>query len=366
MVRHRQASSNRRGCRVVTTSMTARLLLRNQLKALDDISWSVVTGDEFEDPPDGVDVELVPIRREFALSDWLAFMRLWRLFRRRRFDFVQTHTPKASFLGLPAARLSGSQAIYTIHGALYFRDNSRVANILGWGFERWCCAWAHRVLVQCREDEEVLPQARICRSTKLRYIGNGVVLDRFLEPVPPVRRSNKPIVLMISRLVKEKGCTDFVELARALHGKADFVHVGPIETDQRDALSEADLSAASAFVSFVGPVSDVRPYLAACDVVVLPSYREGLPRVPMEAAAAGRAVVAYDVRGVREVVNESTGTLVARGDVKAMVSSVQELLVDPDRCAALGRAARERVVEFFSESRVIDRLREIYAELDHR
>jgi len=192
------------------------------------------------------------------------------------------------------------------------------------------------------------------------------VLDRFLEPVPPVRRSNKPIVLMISRLVKEKGCTDFVELARALHGKADFVHVGPIETDQRDALSEADLSAASAFVSFVGPVSDVRPYLAACDVVVLPSYREGLPRVPMEAAAAGRAVVAYDVRGVREVVNESTGTLVARGDVKAMVSSVQELLVDPDRCAALGRAARERVVEFFSESRVIDRLREIYAELDHR
>jgi len=76
--------------------------------------------------------------------------------------------------------------------------------------------------------------------------------------------------------------------------------------------------------------------------------------------------VAYDVRGVREVVNESTGTLVARGDVKAMVSSVQELLVDPDRCAALGRAARERVVEFFSESRVIDRLREIYAELDHR
>ena len=72
-----------------------------------------------------VEVEVVPIRREFALSDVVRLRRAWRYFRRRRFDFVQTHTPKASFLGLPAARLSGTTAIYTIHGALYFRDNSR-------------------------------------------------------------------------------------------------------------------------------------------------------------------------------------------------------------------------------------------------
>ncbi len=65
----------------------------------------------------------------------------------------------------------------------------------------------------------------------------------------------------------------------------------------------AEIAAASGDVSFIGAVDDIRPYLAAADVVVLPSYREGMPRVAMEAAAAGRPVVAYDVRGVREVVD---------------------------------------------------------------
>ena len=91
-------------------------------------------------------VKVVPIRREFAFSDVTSFARLWRYLRRERFDFLQTHTPKASFLGLPAARLSGTHSFYTIHGSLYFAGNSRAANLLGWCFERWCCAWADRVL----------------------------------------------------------------------------------------------------------------------------------------------------------------------------------------------------------------------------
>jgi len=353
----------RRGCRVVTTSMTARLLLGHQLRALDEVSWSVVSGDAFEDAPGSLAVEVVPIRREFALSDVMAFVRLWRYFRRQHFDFVQTHTPKASFLGLPAARLSGTKAIYTIHGALFFRDNSRVGNVMGWLFERWCCAWADLVLVQSLEDQEVLPKVRLCRPGKIRYVGNGVVIDRFTTPVTPFRRSVRPTVLMVSRLVREKGCADFLELARSLHDRADFVHVGPVEHDQRDALSSAEIEAATAQVMFVGAVDDVRPYLAAADIVVLPSYREGVPRVAMEAAAVGRPVVAYDVRGVREVVDPASGLLVTRGDTVALTRVVQELLDDPERRCALGLACQERVLARFSEDDVIARLRAVYAEL---
>jgi glycosyltransferase involved in cell wall biosynthesis len=346
--------------------MTARLLLDNQLQALDEVSWSVVSGDEFDGAPPGVLVEVVPLRREFALSDCMAFFRLWNLFRRQRFDFVQTHTPKASFLALPAARLSGTPAIYTIHGALYFRDNGRKANVLGWLFERWCCAWAHRVLLQSREDQDALPRMGICARAKIRFIGNGIMLDHFLQPVSALRRSSRPIVLMISRLVREKGCADFITLARNLRNQADFVHVGPVELDQRDALSKADIAEASAYVSFVGPVEDVRPYLASSDIVVLPSFREGVPRVPIEAAAAGRPVVAYDVRGVREVVDTSTGVLVARGDVDALTEAVRELLLDGDRRTRLGQAARARVAGCFAEDDVVDRLRDVYAELGAR
>ncbi len=354
-----------RGCRVVTTSLTARVLLANQLRSLGDVEWTVVAGDPYDDPPEGVAVEVVPIRREFALSDIRSFVELWRYLRRRRFDFVQTHTPKASFLGLPAARLAGSPAVYTIHGALYFAGNGRMANILGWLFERWCCTWANRVLVQSREDERVLPAVRICPRGKLGYVGNGIVLDRFLTPVPPALRSDRPIVMMVSRLVVEKGCRDFVDLARSLSGSADFVHVGPFEHDQSDALSDEEVAAASeaGIVTFVGAVDDVRPYLASATVVVLPSYREGIPRVAMEAAAMGRPVVAYDIRGVREVIDPQLGLLAPRGDRGALAGVVGSLLGDPDRCAELGDRCRRWVVSRFSEELVVDRLRSVYSAL---
>ncbi len=351
------------GCRVVTTSLTARLLLANQLRALaDEIDWTIVSGDAYDDPPDGIEVEVVPIRREFAASDVGAFLRLWLFLRQQRFGLVQTHTPKASFLGLPAARLVGSPAIYTIHGALYFAGNGRRANLLGWLFERWCCSWATEVLVQSREDEAALPEARICPRRKLTYVGNGIALDRFVTPPPAALRTERPVVLMVSRLVLEKGCADFIELAASLAGQADFVHVGPSEHDQSDALPEDEIRSASdrGIVTFVGPVDDVRPYLASADLVVLPSYREGIPRVAMEAAAMGRPVVAYDIRGVREVVDRGLGLLAPRGDRLGLIGVVERLLKDPDRRTELGDLCRRRVVERFSEDLVVERLRASY------
>ena len=373
----------RRGCRVVTTAMTARLLLAHQLRAIDEVRWTVVSGDRFDDAPPGLEVEIVPIRREFALSDVGAALRLWRLFRRERFDFVQTHTPKASFLGLPAARLAGTRAVYTIHGALWFRDNTRLANLLGWLFERWCCAWAHVVLVQSEEDRVVLPMVGICRAAKIRYVGNGVDLDRFSAAVDPADLGHdappspvsapgaavasgpatRPVVVMVSRLVREKGCLDFFALARTLRGRATFVHVGPTEDDQSDAISAGELAAAAPDVTFLGAVGDIRPQLAAADLVVQPSYREGIPRVAMEASAAGRCVVAYDVRGMREVVDPGSGVLVDRGDTAALCAVVAGLLDDPGRRHALGQAGRARVLERFSEDAVVTRLRAVYDEL---
>ena len=355
-----------RGARVVATSLTARVLLANQLRSLDDVEWTVVSGDRYDDPPPGVAVEVVPIRREFALSDVRSFRDLVRLFRKQRFDFVQTHTPKASMLGLPAARLAGTHAIYTIHGSLYFAGNSRLANGLGWCFERWCCSWANQVLLQSREDEDVLPNAWICPARKLTHVGNGIVMERFLEPVTPALADELPLVVMVSRLVREKGCADFIALAGALSRRARFVHVGPFEHDQSDAISEAEVKAAteSGDVTFVGGVDDVRPYLASAALVVLPSYREGIPRVAMEAAAMGKPVAAYDIRGVREVIDPMTGLLVPRGDLRALTRLVGELVADPERCADLGTRCRQWVVDRFSEHQVVERLRATYATLE--
>jgi glycosyltransferase involved in cell wall biosynthesis len=360
---HGETGRALRGCRVVATSLTARVLLANQLRALGDVQWTVVSGDPYNDASPDVEVEVVPIRREFAFSDVVSFVQLVRCFRRRRFDFVQTHTPKASFLGLPAARLAAVPAVYTVHGALYFAGNGRLANVLGWCFERWCCTWANRVLVQSEEDALALPAAHICPRSKLTFVGNGIDLDHFLDPTAPALHSTLPIVMMISRLVREKGCLDFLAVAASMTGRARFVHVGPSEHDQRDALTEGQLAAAAGSVEFVGAVEDVRPFLASASLVVLPSYREGIPRAAMEACAMGIPVVAYDIRGVREVIAPELGLLVPRGDRVALGHLVESLLGDPARRAELGSRSRRWVVARYSEDGVVDRLRAVYADL---
>jgi glycosyltransferase involved in cell wall biosynthesis len=353
-----------RACRVVTTSLTARILLANQLRSLQEIDWTVVTGDPWNDPIEGIAVKVIPMCREFAWSDLWSFARLLRYLKGQKFDVVQTHTPKASFLGLPAARLAGSTAIYFIHGARYFAEYGRMSNLLGWFFERWCCAWANTVLVQSKEDQTVLPQAHICSHRKVRYVGNGIVIDRFLVPVEQALDSARPVVLMVSRLVREKGIDDFIDLAVRLAGKAEFVHVGWFDHDRRDALSERDVASVSATgaVRFLGGVDDVRPYLASATLVVLPSYREGISRVSMEAATMGLPVVGYDIRGVREVIDPHLGLLAPCGDLNALTGIVGDLIQDPERCDELGQRCRQRVMERFSEELVIERLRCLYAE----
>jgi glycosyltransferase involved in cell wall biosynthesis len=347
---------------VVTTSLSARVFLARQLQALDGIDWTVVSGDPYPDPPPGIAAQHVPMRRGLALSDLRAFVRLVRLFRRERYRFVQTHTQKASLLGLPAARLAGALPVYTMHGSLYFAGNPLRRNVPAWVFERWCCLWARRVLLQSREDAEALPRARICRASKLRWIGNGIRPDAFPR-TPPPPASSRPTVLMIGRLVAEKGCRDYFAVARALASMARFVHVGPAEHDQRDAIAEGERAAAEAGgVEFAGEVADVRPFMAEADVVVLPSYREGIPRAAMEAASMGRPVVAYDVRGVREVIPPSSGLLVPVGDVRALTGRVRWLLESAGERAQMGEACAAHVAPF-TEDAVVARLRAAYAEL---
>lgn len=354
------------GCRVVTLSMSARLLLAGQLRALTEIRWSLISGDGYPDAPPDLTVHHIPMRRELALSDLRSIVELYRFFRRHRFSFVQTHTQKASLLGLPAARLAGLRTLYTMHGCLFFKDNSRRENAAAWIFERWCCAWAEKVLVQSREDAGMLPRARICRAAKVVHIGNGINLDRFPSVPLPSPDGEKPVIMMVSRLVSEKGCRDFFAVARALHSQARFVHVGPAEKDQRDAIPAEDVEDLThgGVVEFRGPAVDVAAHLAEADIVLLPSYREGIPRVAMEAAAMGRAVAGYDVRGMREVVPAHLGLLVRRGDVPRLLALVQRLVGDRRYREDLGQGCQEWVRSNFSEDAVLGRLRAVYADLE--
>ncbi len=343
------ASHPLRGCRVVTTALTARVLLANQLRSLPTSTgqWSAVTTTSI--PPDGryrrghphpKGVRAVRIQPPSRLNRVLSSPAV----RLRPDSYTQ------GIVSGPCSRPAGGQP-----GRLHHPRSARIRGKQSEGkppglvFRTLVLPWANRVLVQSQKTNRSAG-GRICSRDKMAYIGNGIVMERFLAPIAPSMHSNLPIVMMVSRLVTEKGCTDFLGLARSLRGQADFVHVGPSEHDQSDALSEEEMAAATeaGTMAFVGAVEDVRPYLASATLIVLPSYREGIPRVAMEAAVMGRHGRRLRHPGRPRGHRSPSAFWSPRGPAGADQRS-SGAVEGSRRCTELGIRCRQWVVTRFSE-----------------
>ena len=173
---------------------------------------------------------------------------------------------------------------------------------------------------------------------------------------------------MVSRIVRSKGVLDFAAAGRIVR-EADpgitFLLVGPADTDSLDALTPGELEGLEASVTWIGPRRDVKELLALSDVFVFPSfYREGIPRVLLEAASMGLPLVAASGPGSNDVVEDGvSGVLVPPKDPAAIADSVLRLANDPALRARLGAEARERAIAQFDLSVVAERTRSLYEAL---
>jgi glycosyltransferase involved in cell wall biosynthesis len=233
--------------------------------------------------------------------------------------------------------------------------------------------------VQNPEDLAALRRLHVPRQ-KLTLLGNGIDLGRFdparvdAPAVAALRRElgagpDDVICGAVGRLVWEKGYRELFDAAASLRDRAPgirFVVVGPVDAAKRDSLTDADLRRAesAANMRFVGLRDDVEVLYAAMDLYVLASHREGWPRSAMEAAAMGIPVIATDVRGCRQVVDDGvTGTLVPARDPIALAEAVQRLAGDSEARARMGRAARRKAQRDFDQQQVIDISLEVYERL---
>ncbi len=172
---------------------------------------------------------------------------------------------------------------------------------------------------------------------------------------------------MVGRLVQEKGYREFFHAARAIRARRPgvvFLAIGPSDPDKDDAISAAERETVASDVVFAGYRSDVRDLLALMDVFVLPSWREGMPRSAIEAAAMGRAMVLTDIRGCREVARDGVeALLVPPRDAPGLTEAIDRLLGDAGLRDRLSRAARERALERFDERAVASRVVGVYRPL---
>ncbi|MDX3896278.1 MAG: glycosyltransferase [Pusillimonas sp.] len=304
------------------------------------------------------------------LQECATLFALWRLYRSLRPDVVHAVTIKPVLYGGIAARLAGVPSYVAAVSGLGFIFMRKRG---GFDFLRWAAlllyrlALGHRnsrVIFQNTSDRDVLLEAGAVRQQQVELIrGSGVDLDHFAalpEPEGPV------VAVMVARLLADKGVREFVEAARMASGRADrmrWMLAGSMDSGNPASISDQELQRwrDEGVVDYVGEQSDVAGLYARSHIAVLPSYREGLPKSLIEAAACARAVVTTDVPGCRDAIEAGqTGLLVPPHDAAALASAVQRLADDAALRKQFGEEGRRLAERAFDVRQVVQRHLDLY------
>jgi len=333
------------------------------IRALQDAGHEVIAlapPDDYGARLEALGIPYVPIAMDRkGLSPWKdlgLLVRYWRLLRRIRPDLFLGYTAKPNVYGSLAAQALGIKVINNVSGlgTAFIRGGllSRlVSSLYRLAFRR-----SATIFFQNEEDRALFLAKKLVRPSQARLLpGSGLDLSHF-RPAGKAGTDEPFTFLLVARLLRDKGVGEYVEAARRVRAsfpEARFQLLGFLDVENRTAVTRAEVDSwvEEGLIDYLGQADDVRPFIGAADCVVLPSYREGLPRTLLEAAAMAKPLIATDVPGCRHVVEPGvTGLLCGPRDAGALAGAMVEMIrAAPERRAEWGRAGREKVEREFDE-----------------
>lgn len=358
---------------VATTPFAVNAFLRTHLLALAEIHEVTLCVNTTAYPlvdavARAVRVRHIDIARKIALwQDLCALFQLMRCFREIRPATVHSLTPKAGLLAMLAGWLAQVPWRFHTFTGQVWANKTGVGKLLLKGIDRLIALFASQVFADSASQCRFLEKERVVRRDGATVLGRGSVagvdLARF-RPDPAMRAVLRaetgvtdavPVFLFVGRLVRDKGVFDLIQAFAALgarHAQWELWMVGPDEEGLQVGL-QTEGERLGARIRWFGSTPTPERFMAAADVFVLPSYREGFGSVIIEAAACGIPTIAYRIEGVVDAIVENhTGCFVAKGNIEELAQAMERLGSDPEMLSDLGNSAHRRAVEDFSSSAV--------------
>ncbi len=301
-------------------------------------------------------------------KDLLLCSNLYQLYRTQKFDVILHFTIKPNIYGSFACALAGIPCVNNVTGlgTVFIRQNftSRIALLL----YRVAFLFPKKVFFQNIDDRDLFIKRKLVKVEKTDLLAGSGIDTNFFKPVP--KKKSNFVFLMIARLLYDKGILEYMEAVRTLKAEnidAEFWLLGKIETDQNLGVPRGTLLTweKENLIRYLGVSSDVREWIGQADCVVLPSYREGTPRALLEGASMGKPLIATNVAGCKEVVEDGiNGFLCEVRNAQDLAKKMKLMInLEEEKRKDMGKASREIAIRKFGEHLVIEKYKEVIKRL---
>ena len=373
----------KKSIRISTIPLSLDVLLQGQLRMLSE-HYEVVgvssPGEELDKVAqrEGIRTIAVPMERKISpFKDLVSLFRLIRLFHREKPWMVHSLTPKAGLLAMTAAWICRVPVRIHMFTGLVFPTTTGLKQKILMATDSITCACATNVLPEGKGVKKDLEHFRIT-SKPLQIIGNGNIngIDlEFFDRTPEVlelaekyRKEEVVTFCFVGRIVRDKGMNELVAAFQRLHQaypNTRLVLVGPFEEKLDPVLPETRQAIEQhAAIEWMGWQNDIRPFLAASEVFVFPSYREGFPNVVLQAGAMGLPSIVTDINGSSEIISEGVnGAIIPSQDEEALYKAMEKLL-DTEERRKLAQQARPQIANRYERKALWKELLKFYRSLE--